>query len=91
MPNTPYDLLFTDLVMPRLDGNQLAREAKSVRPDLKIVIVTGWPTQSSAIDAVNIGVDGYLLKPFQPADVLAAAARAIGVAYHDRLQPCEAE
>ena len=78
---TPYDLLFTDLVMPRLDGNQLLREAKKVRPALKVVIVTGCPTQSSAIDAINVGVDGYLIKPFQPADVLAAAAHAIGVVY----------
>jgi len=78
---TPYDLLFTDLVMPRLDGNQLLREAKRVRPALKVVIVTGCPTQSSAIDAINVGVDGYLIKPFQPADVLAAAAHAIGVVY----------
>lgn len=80
---TPYDLLFTDLVMPGLDGNELLRQAKAVQPDLKVVIVTGCPTQSSAIDAINIGVDGYLIKPFQPADVLAAAARAVGVA-HDR-------
>lgn len=79
--HTPYDLLFTDLVMPRLDGNQLLREAKKERPALKVVIVTGCPTQSSAIDAINVGVDGYLIKPFQPADVLAAAAHALGAAY----------
>jgi excisionase family DNA binding protein len=87
---TPYDVLFTDLMMPRLDGNQLLRAAKSVRPDLKVIIVTGYPTQSSAIDAINVGVDGYLIKPFQPADVLAAAARAVGVP-HDQLSTRTAE
>jgi len=73
------DLLFTDLRMPRMDGTELSREAKRLRPGIKIVIVTGHPSQVSAIDAVNIGVDGYLIKPFHPMDVLMATARALNL------------
>lgn len=75
----PFDLLLTDLRMPGMDGTELAREAKRLRPDIKVVIVTGHPSQTSAIDAVNAGVDGYLTKPFHPMDVLMATARALNL------------
>jgi excisionase family DNA binding protein len=75
-----YDLLITDLRMPGMDGTALAREAKRLQPDIKVMIVTGYPSQSSAIDAVNIGVDSYLMKPFHPMDVLLAVARSLHLA-----------
>jgi len=53
-----YDLLVTDLRMPGLDGMQVVAEAKRLRPGIKTVIVTGFPSQASAIGAVNLGVDG---------------------------------
>jgi len=73
----PYDLLVTDLRMPGIDGLQVVAEAKRLRPGIKTVIVTAFPSQSSAIEAVNLGVDGYLTKPFLPMDVLIATARAL--------------
>src|SRR5215813_6680495 len=74
----PYDLLIADLKMPGLDGLSLIREAKRLKPDLPVIIITGFSTESSAIEAVNLGVDGYLTKPFRVPQVLAAAARALG-------------
>jgi excisionase family DNA binding protein len=72
----PFDLVVTDLRMPGMGGLELAREAKRLCPAIKVVIITGNPSQSSAIEAVNIGVDGYLTKPFRAIDLLMAAARA---------------
>lgn len=74
-----FDLLVTDLRMPGMNGTALAREAKRLQPGIKVVIVTGHPSQASAIAAVNIGVDGYLIKPFHPMDVLMATARALNL------------
>jgi len=74
-----YDLVITDLMMPGLDGIGVAREAKRLDPSLKVIVVTAYPSQSSAIDAVNIGIDGYVIKPFRPMDVLMAAARALNL------------
>src|SRR5262245_50608190 len=74
-----YDIVITDLQMPRLDGMGVAAEAKRLWPEIKVIIVTGYPSQSSAIDAVNLGVDGYITKPFRPVDVLIALARASGL------------
>lgn len=73
-----YDLLIADLKMPGLDGLSLIREAKRLKADLPVIIITGYSTESSAIEAVNLGVAGYLTKPFRVPQVLAAAARALG-------------
>jgi excisionase family DNA binding protein len=74
----PYDLLIVDLKMPGIDGLAVIREAKRLKADLPVIIITGYSTESAAIDAVNLGVAGYLTKPFRVPQVLAAAAKAIG-------------
>ena len=74
----PYDLLIADLKMPGLDGLHVIREAKRMKADLPVVIITGYSTETAAIEAVNLGVSGYLTKPFRVPQVLAAAAKAIG-------------
>ena len=74
----PYDLLIADLKMPGMDGLAVIREAKRYKADLPVIIITGFSTESSAIEAVNIGVAGYLTKPFRVPQVLAAAAKALG-------------
>jgi excisionase family DNA binding protein len=73
-----YGLLITDLKMPGMDGLSVIREARRLRPDLPIVIITGCSTEASAIEAINLGVAGYLTKPFRLPRILAAAARAMG-------------
>jgi excisionase family DNA binding protein len=72
-----FDLVVTDLKMPGMGGLELTREAKRLWPVIKVIVITGYPSQSSAIDAVNIGLDGYLTKPFHAIDLLLAAARAL--------------
>ena len=74
----PYDLLIADLKMPGIDGLNVIREAKRLKADLPVIIITGYSTETAAIEAVNLGVSGYLTKPFRVPQVLAAAARAIG-------------
>ena len=74
----PYDLLIADLKMPGMDGLTVIREAKRYKADLPVIIITGFSTENSAIEAVNLGVAGYLTKPFRVPQVLAAAAKALG-------------
>ncbi len=75
-----YDLLIADLSMPGMDGLTLIRQVRRVHADLPIIIITGFSSESSAIEAVNLGVASYLLKPFGVPDVLAAARKALGAA-----------
>jgi len=65
--------------MPGMDGLTVIREAKRYKADLPVIIITGYSTESSAIEAVNLGVAGYLTKPVGIPQVLAAAAKALGV------------
>jgi excisionase family DNA binding protein len=74
----PYDLMIADLRMPVMDGLTLIREARRLQPTLKVIIITGYSTESSAIEAVNLGVVGYLVKPFRVPHVLAVVTRALG-------------
>ena len=74
----PYDLLITDLKMPGVDGLAVIREARRLKADIPVIIITGFSTEASAIEAVNLGVAGYLTKPFRVPRVLAAAAKALG-------------
>src|SRR5688572_1301079 len=71
----PYDLLIADLRMPGIDGLSVIREAKRLKSDLPVIIITGYSTETAAIEAVNLGVSGYLTKPFRVPQVLAAAAK----------------
>jgi excisionase family DNA binding protein len=75
----PYDLLIADLKMPGIDGLSVIREAKRLKSDLPVIIITGYSTEIAAIEAVNLGVSGYLTKPFRVPQVLAAAAKALGL------------
>jgi excisionase family DNA binding protein len=72
-----YDLLIADLKMPGMDGLTLIRQARQIQSHLPVIIITGFSSESSAIEAVNLGVDGYLTKPFRVPQVLAAAAKAM--------------
>jgi excisionase family DNA binding protein len=72
-----FDLLITDLKMPGMDGLTLIRQARQLRPDLRVVIITGVPSEASAIDAINLGVSGYLPKPFRMPQILDIVSRAL--------------
>jgi excisionase family DNA binding protein len=73
-----YDLLITDLKMPGMDGLSVIREARRRTADLPVIIITGYSTETTAIEAINIGVSGYLVKPFRLPRILAVTARALG-------------
>ena len=73
-----YDLLITDLRMPGMDGLTVINEARRLHANLPAIIITGFSTEASAIEAANLGVSGYLTKPFKVPKVLSVAARALG-------------
>ncbi len=58
------DLLVADLRLPDMDGMEVVREVKAKRPATKVIVITGYPSVSSAVDAMKLGVSDYLPKPF---------------------------
>ncbi len=65
-----FDLLLTDIKMPRIDGLELLRIAKQIDPHLTVVLITGYGTMEDAIKAIRLGADGFIMKPFEPEDLI---------------------
>jgi signal transduction histidine kinase/DNA-binding response OmpR family regulator len=72
-----FDLLLTDIRMPGLTGLQAYREIKQFRPDIIGVAITGYGSVDTAIEALKLGMDDFLLKPFSLDDLRAAISKAL--------------
>jgi len=78
------DLLITDLKMPGMDGFGLVSRLKAVRPDLPIVMITGYATVENAVKALRYGVDDYVTKPFNIEELRKVVSRALRGAEMER-------
>lgn len=67
---TLFDLLITDLKMPKMDGIKLLEEAKKTREDVSVVILTAYATIETAVEAIQKGAYDYLTKPFRRERIL---------------------
>jgi YesN/AraC family two-component response regulator len=72
-----FDLVVADLRLPDIDGLEVVRSIRRERPEVKVIIVTGFPSVSSAIAAVKTGVTDYLRKPFTEDEILSAVRGAL--------------
>jgi len=64
LETTPFDLIITDLKMPGMNGFEFVRRVKHAHPDLPIIMITGYATVDTAVEALRTGVDDYVTKPF---------------------------
>jgi DNA-binding NtrC family response regulator len=71
------DLVLTDRRLPGLDGVELVRQIKIEHPDLAVVVMTAYGTIESAVEAMRLGAEDYLVKPFEAAEMLLVIRRAI--------------
>lgn len=72
-----YDLLLTDLKMPVMNGLELAIRARRIDPELVVVVVTGYASVDSVVEALRAGVDDYITKPFEIDDLRQVIQRAL--------------
>ncbi len=68
--STPYNLALLDVVLPDMEGTQLLVKLKPTTPRMRKIMVTGHASLDNAIRAVNMGADGYLIKPVSPPELL---------------------
>lgn len=66
-----YDVALVDIRLPDIDGIKLLKMLKRDNPEIKEIVVTGYPSLQNAVQAVNEGADGYIIKPFKPSALLA--------------------
>lgn len=60
-----FNILLTDLVMPRISGMDVLREAKRINPRIHVVMITAFATIESAVEAMKKGASDYISKPFK--------------------------
>ena len=72
-----FDLLVADLRLPDIDGLDVIQQVRGKRPGTKVVIITGYPSVASAVQAVKMGVSDYLRKPFTDDEFMAAVRSAL--------------
>jgi len=72
-----FDLLVTDVRLPRRSGIDLLREALRLQPDLQVIVVSAYGTVSGAVEAMRLGAFDYVLKPFEMEGLLLIARKAL--------------
>jgi CheY-like chemotaxis protein/glycine cleavage system H lipoate-binding protein len=80
-----YDFVFTDLKMPSMSGTDVAKSVKHLRPDIDVVIITGFATVESAVECMKHGAMDYIEKPFTE-DELRRFVRHALIRRQDRIQ-----
>lgn len=64
-----YDMVITDLVMTPVDGIEVLKKSKEIRPEILVIILTGFGDMGSSIDALRLDADNYMLKPCEPEEL----------------------
>ncbi len=73
----PFDLVLTDLKMDKVDGMQLLQHVKARHPDVEVIMITGYATLESAVEAMKVGAFHYISKPFRLDEVRQTVAEAL--------------
>lgn len=84
---TTVSLLITDLQMPEINGMQLVHYVKEHYPELPVLVVTGYPSISGAVEAVKSGVIDYLVKPFTQVELSQAVENCLQKNRKSRPEP----
>lgn len=77
--NYNFEILLTDLVLPKMSGLELAKLSKEIKPGMDVIIVTAHGTMESAIEALKFGVSDYLTKPINPEELKLTVKRIMGL------------
>ena len=78
-----FDLMITDLKMPKMTGIELLQETKRVRPEMPVVLMTAFATVSTAVEAMKLGAYDYIQKPFDGDEIKLLVERTLE---HNRLR-----
>ncbi len=77
MKEHPFDIVITDLKMPGIDGMEVLRTIRRDYPDTIVIMITGFSTVETAVEAMKLGAFDYIPKPFTPDEVSVVVKKAI--------------
>lgn len=66
----PYDLIITDIILPKIDGLDLCMQIRDSKPDTPIIMLTALGTTDDKVEGFDAGADDYLVKPFEMRELL---------------------
>ena len=75
--NSNFDLVVTDMKMPRMNGIEFLREIKQREPNLTVIIITAYASHQSAIEAMKLGAYDYITKPFKIDEIKLVIQKAL--------------
>ncbi len=81
-----FDGLVADLRLPDIDGMEVIRRIKERQPDTAVVVITGYASVASAVDAIKLGAFDYLPKPFTEDEIKAAVEEALNLRESARIK-----
>ena len=73
----PFDLVITDLKMPKVGGIKLLEEVKKIEPEVSVVVITAYATIETAVEAIQKGAYDYITKPFKRERILLTVDKAM--------------
>ena len=72
-----YQMVITDLMLPEMNGIDIIKNIKEVDPDIQCIVITGYATVSTAVEAMKAGAFDYLMKPFNSSEIMMLIKRAL--------------
>lgn len=72
-----YDFVFTDLKMPSMDGQDVVKSVKHLRPDIDVIVITGYATVESAVECMKFGAMDFIQKPFTEEELLTLTRKSL--------------
>ncbi len=72
-----YDLLVADLRLPGINGMEVIKQVKEEKPETEVIVITGYGTTSTAVEAMKLGVHDFLPKPFTEDQIKASINEAL--------------
>ena len=80
-----YDFVFTDLKMPEMSGVEVTKLVKALRPDIDVIIITGYASVETAVECMKYGAMDYVQKPFTEDELLEFTKKSL-IKRQDRIQ-----
>lgn len=76
-----YALIVVDLMLPGISGLDLLKKIKNKKPDITVIMITGYPSIQTAVQSIKLGAFDYIPKPFTPIELRSLVARALEMRY----------
>lgn len=73
-----YDLVLLDIKMPNVDGFEVLKFVKGTKPDIKVIMLTGFADLKNAIESKRLGAEDFVSKPYDLVDLLTTIERVLG-------------